>query len=309
MVPLDLSEAAADLLQFTSRPESRFGTGWSIDDSCGQVGTGELALMWARSGSGKSTWMLNIIANTPRVPTVVFNMEMTPRRQLEWLAAMTHSRLPVPARDLESVLRAGPADDRYDECVHAVQSTYRSYSQVHFVNPSHPDVEDLMFVVDDITDRTGVRPTRMFVDHLTLLKDAQDYSGVVRTAAKLHSTALREDIAVYCLQQTGRGGGANAERNNGHLPVTFNDGVYGGEADADWIFGLYRPDRNPKFSWRRERFKSGEDYFQMVSDRDSVRGLTVMQVVKNRPFGDVNEMGVELWYDSHTRRLSELGGQ
>jgi hypothetical protein len=309
LVPLDLSEAADDLLSFISRPETRFGTGWSIDDSCGQVGTGELALMWARSGSGKSTWMLNIIANTPRIPTVVFNMEMTPRRQLEWLAAMTYSKLPVPARDLESVLRAGPDDDRYDEVARSVKNTFQAYSQVHFVNPSMPGIEDLMMVVDDITDKSGVRPTRVFIDHLTLLSDTQDYSGVVRTAAKLHSTALREDIAIFCLQQTGRGGGGQQERNNGHLPVTMNDGVYGGEADADWIFGLYRPDRNPKFSWREERFKSRADYLQMLADRESVRGLTVMQVIKNRPFGDVNESGIELWYDSHTRRLEELGAR
>ena len=305
LVPVSLQEAGTDLLQFVQRPDTRFGTGWSIDDSCGQVGTGEMALMWARSGAGKSTWMLNIIANTPQVPTVVVNMEMTPRRQEEWLTAMTYN-LSVPSRDIETALRAGPEDDRYEEVERAVRTMFREYSQVHFLNPSHPSVEDLMVAVDDITDATGVRPRRVFIDHLMLLGGAQDYTGVCVTAGKLHSWAMREDLAVYVLQQTGRAG-VEGDRNNGHIPVNLNSGLYGGEADADWIFGLYRPDKNPKFSRSRRTFSDEEKYWEMVAQRESVQGIVIMQIIKNRPFGDTKESGIELSYDPHTRKYRELG--
>jgi len=39
-----------------------------------------------------------------------------------------------------------------------------------------------------------------------------------------------------------------------------------------------------------------------------ILALTVLQVIKNRPFGDVNETGIELYYDGHTRKYNELGG-
>jgi replicative DNA helicase len=306
LVPVSLEEAAEDFLQFVEKPGTRFGTGWSIDDACGQVGTGEMALMWARSGAGKSTWMLNIIANTPQVPTVVVNMEMTPRRQQEWLTAMTYD-ISVPSKDIENVLRWGPDDPHHEEVVRAFRTMHREYAGVHFLNPTHPTVEDLAVAVDDIEDSTGLRPKRVFIDHLTLLADAQDYTGVCVTAGKLHSWAMREDLAVFVLQQTGRGGGQNAERNNGHIPIDMNSGLYGGEADADWVFGLYRPDKDPKFSKNRRSFKNPQQYWDMRDEYQKVKGIAVTQVVKNRPFGDTLESGIELQYDAHTRRFIELG--
>lgn len=304
LVPVSLEEAGAYLLQFASRNDTRFGTGWSIDDTCGQVGCGEMALMWARSGAGKSTWMLNIISNTPHVPTLVVNMEMTPWRQQEWLTAMTLD-LSIPWNDIESVLRE-PEDPRYDETVRAVKTMFRQYSQVHFLNPSMPSVEDLECAVDDIADSTGVRPRRVFIDHLTLMGGADDYRGVTTTAAKLHSWAMRGDIALYVLQQTGRGTG-EGERNNGHQAVTLNSGVYGGEADADWVYGLYRPDKNPKYSRGRHYFSEVTDYYELQAEYERVRGVVVLQVIKNRPFGDVNESGIELLYDPHCNKIREVG--
>lgn len=305
LVPLSTEEAASDLFDFVGRDDTRFGLGWSIDDTCGQVGTGEMALMWARSGAGKSTWMLNVIRNTPTVPTVVFNMEMTPRRQLEWLAAMTFD-MTVSAREIEDVLREGPDDARYHETREAVAAMGHRYPDLHFVNPTRPDVTDLAIVLDDIDGVSGVRPRRVFVDHLTLMAGADDYRGVSRTASELHDFAMKNDVALYVCQQTGRGGGDDG-RNDGHLPVTMSSGLYAGEQDADWLFGLYRPDKNPKYKKRREQFKDYQDYLDVRMELEKVRGLVIQQVIKNRPFGETLESGIEFMYDRHTRRYQEVG--
>ena len=45
------------------------------------------------------------------MPTVVVNMEMTPRRQVDWLLSMTFD-LQTPGRDIEEVLRMGE-DERH----------------------------------------------------------------------------------------------------------------------------------------------------------------------------------------------------
>ena len=309
LIPLNAGQAGDDLLDFVTRPDTRFGTGWSLDDSVGMVGTGELALMWARSGCGKSTWTLNVIRNTPEVPTAVFSMEMTPRRQLEWLTAMTYT-MSTPGRDIEAVLREGPDDNRWNEVIAAVRKTREHYPVLHFVNPSRPTVADFNVVVSDIEDMTGVRPQRVFIDHMTLMQGANDYNGVLRTAADLHSWAMAEDLAVYCLQQTGRGGsdGDKGVRNDGHIPVTLSSGLYAGEHDADWVFGMYRPDRHPKYKRRKEEFSMPSQYWEMNDELQTVKGLVVFQVLKNRPFGETLESGIELHYSSHTRRYTELGG-
>lgn len=305
LAPITVQEAGEDLLRYSQEEHSRFGSGWSIDDSCGMVGAGELALWVARSGSGKSTAYLNIIRNTPDVPTVVVNMEMTARRQIEWLLSMTYD-LQTPSRDIEEVLRIGEEDLRYGEVVTALDMLGIRYPHLHFVTPVRPTIADLQFVLDDITDQTGVRPVRMFADHLGLMGGAEDYSGTIKAASGLHSMAMREDLAVYVLQQTGRGDGAGG-RNDGHLPLTMTSGLYGGEADADWVLGMYRPERAPKYKKSRYQFDDPNDWYQMMEDRKLVEGITILQVLKNRPFGDLQEDGIELRYDHHTRRLEELG--
>lgn len=303
LTPITTNEAVLDLVAFAQEDHTRFGTGWSIDDICGRVGLGELALMWARSGGGKSTWTLNLIRNTPDVPTLVVNMEMTPRRQMEWLTSMTFD-MPVAGREVETVLREGPANPKYAECVGLLEQMPERYPHLHFATPSRPTVTDLRVLLDDIEDATGVRPQRLFIDHLGLMAGAEEgYAGYARNTADLHSFAMAQQVAVVVLQQVGRGGPEG--RNDGHRPLTFGDGLYTGEQDADWVYGLYRPDRDPEFKKAEHQFTNPEDYWLTRDRYMRVKGQVVLQVIKNRPYGDVCEDGITLMYDSHSRRYRE----
>lgn len=297
-----LADAANDAVDFAMKDHVRFGTGFSIDN-CGCPGQGELALLVARSSTGKSTLMLNVVANTPEVPTVVFNMEMTPRRQAEWLVAMSYD-LETPAKDIEDVLHYGPEDSRYGEVRQAFENVSDNYPNLHLLMPSRPSVTDLMMAVDDIADETGVKPQRVFVDHLTLMDCGNDYQRLLRTTADLHAWALKDDLCLMVLQQTGRAGGENA-KNDGHIPVTLSSGVMGGEQDADFVFGLYQPSKHPKYRKPRSEYEDSRQYWNMHDEYEELRGMSVLQLVKNRPFGEVNEVGIELRYDWHTRRLAE----
>lgn len=300
LTPLSTTEAVASLMQVDRRP--RFGMGWSIDDSVGCVGVGEMALMWSRSGGGKSTWVMNVLANSPEVPTLVVNMEMTARRQTEWLAAMTFD-LPVGGQEIEQVLARGLDDPRFDHLAASLEQMPQVYKHLHFAQPSRPTIADLSFYLEEIDNMTGVRPQRIFIDHLGLMGGATDYNSYTALTGDLHSFAMNEEVALNVIQQTGRSGGQ--ERNMGHIPVTLNSGVYAGEADADFVFGMYRPDRNPKFQKSRWDFASEYEYNEMRRDYEEVRGLVILQVVKNRPFGDLLEGGMELHYDHHTRIYKE----
>jgi len=302
--PLDPAQAVSDLYRFIENPGTRFGTGWSVDDSCGMVGKGELALCVARSSSGKSTWMLNVVRNTPRVPTVVVNMEMQPRLMVRWLLPMTFD-LQASAFEIEAVLRAGPEDDRWQELHDALNRIPEVYPNLHFVSPPRPQVEDLRYIVQDVEDATGIRPARLFIDHLKLMAGTEKgYEGYTALSANLKAFAAEEDLAVFVLQQTQRRDGGEA--NDGHLPVKFGSGVYGGEEDADWMFGIYRPDRDPKYRKPEHHFSDYGEYLEMRAKHEQVRGQTIFQVIKNRPFSETNEDGVTLIYNRHTMRLKEI---
>jgi replicative DNA helicase len=297
-----VGEAGDDLFAFAASDKPRLPLGYSLDDTCGRIGLGEMGLLWARSGAGKTTFVMNVIANTPDSPTVVFNLENTARRQYEWLLAMTFP-LSTQAKDIEDVLRAGEEHPQFNEIREAADSMKYVYPDLHFISPAKaPTVNELQVTVWDIEAQTGVRPVRVFIDHLTLLKGARDYEGVTTMAAELHQWAMDEDLAVVCLQQTGRGG-FDGGRNDGHIPVTLSSGLYAGEHDADWIWGMYRPDRDPRFKKQRWDFKKEEDYLQMLRDRDAVQCQVYLQLIKNRPYGELKDMGIVLHYDNHSRRL------
>jgi len=297
---MKLNEAVTDLLDFAINPSSRYGTGFAIDTQCGMVGKGELGLMWARSGSGKSTWVLNVAANTPEVPTAIVSMEMTPRRQAAWLTAMTQD-LSFAARHIEDAIQLPDDDPRHIEVLKALTAVAPMYPDLSLEWMARPTVDELAMKIDALGEE-GEKPERVFVDHMGLLSNCQDYQGYVDTAGQLHSWAVSENLAVIVLQQTGRGAteaSSNVrDRNNGHVPVTLNSGVFAGETDADWVYGMYRPDRDPKFS--------AADLGPLeIAEYERVKGKVRLQVIKNRPLGDVCERGIELVYNYKNMRLAD----
>jgi hypothetical protein len=303
MAPVSPGDAVSDLWRFIEEPGTRFGTGWSIDETCGQVGTGELALVIARSGSGKSTWFLNIIANTPKVPTLVMNMEMQPRIQALWLTAMTFP-MTAWAREMEDIMRAGPEDARWHEVHNALAEFPEVYPNLHFVMPNRPNVADIPIILDDIADATGVRPKRVFIDHMKFLAGSErGFDGYTQISSKTKEVAMESDCAIYLLQQTKRGEG-QGEPNDGHLPVKFGSGMYGGEEDADWMFGLFRPERDPRFRKTPEQV-GYEKWAELGIQRAAVKDQLRCQVIKNRVFSELQEDGIVLHYNPQSRKLTE----
>lgn len=274
---------------------ARLPLGYSLDQSVGMMSPGELALLWARSGTGKSTLLCNALSRTGSVPTVFFTMEMSAWKLNVWLTCMTHN-LPAPVREVEDILRWGAEDPRYADLVAAFQSMSLYFPHLHFVQMRKPPtVNDLIAECDEIWDRTGTMPRRVFIDHLSLMEGARDYTGMSVTTAALKTWARNSDLGVIAIQQTGRSGGD--QRNDGHIPCTLSSGIYAGEHDADFIFGLYQPAKDPKY---RKPENQTMEY-------DRLKGVSRLQVIKNRPWGELNEDGIELEFDRRSYRLYERG--
>ena len=304
---MDVNEAAEDFWDFAVSDIPRFPTGYSLDDTCGMIAQRELGLMLARSAVGKSTWMLNVIRASQDVPTVVFNMEMSARMQFEWLVPMTYfPDFSIPADDLESVAR-DKRDPRREELVAATKGMRYRYPSLNFVElVESPKVEDLARTVDAIEQQSGVRPQRVFIDHVSLMSGCRDYESLTKTVALLHTWAMEDDLAVIAIQQAGRTGGVDGGRNDGHVPTTISSGVYGGEDAADWIWGMYQPQKDPKFAKLGQKYSlEAKKYEALALEFEEVRGITRLQVVKNRGNGNTNLLGIKLRYDRYSRLLRE----
>lgn len=299
-------EALDQYIEASASPASGVGTGYSLDKECGLMDIGELMLIWARSGAGKSTLLLNFINNTPDVPTVFFNMEMRARTMAEWLTTMGGS-LSVDYHALKKVINDGYDDSRYEQVMTELEKAKAMANApvVWMAEPRSPTLDDLARTVDSIEADTGIRPVRVFIDHLSLMSGARDYEGVVRMGEQLHQWAQDDGLAVVCAQQTGRSGGPGGERNDGHIPVTLSSGVFGGEHDADWVLGAWRPSKDPKFKKSRADFKKEGEYDAIQAEKRRVDGMTLLSVVKNRPFGTLLEDGLTLFWNDRTRKLEE----
>lgn len=275
----------------------RYPLGYSLDARYGMIGQGELGLLIARSGSGKSTFYLNVCARTGHVPTVIFNMEMRDTLQLLWLAAMTLD-LGVPCSEVEACLR-NRDDVRRKALIEQLDSLPRYHPWLTFETPEEgaPDIDYFVRRCDAIWDATGVRPKRIIIDHFGLMAGTSDYDGTLRQMRRLKEWSRNDDIAVIVVQQSGRGSSDGKQRNDGHLPVTKSSGVFAGEDRADWIWGLYRPELWSGYHDDPEKRASAS--FARIA------GITRLQVVKNRPFGKDNQVGVDLRFDHERWRLYE----
>lgn len=298
-------EAAFTRLSEVIRSEGRrFGTGYQdIDSKCGQMGPGELALIWARAGAGKSTLACNILARTPQIPTLVVSIEMPVHRLAAWLLTMSYD-LSFPANRLDDAIRGGHGTPERDEYERAAAAAAARYERFELWHPKTPQVPDIIVRADLMAERTGRYPQRVVIDHLTRIDGAWDYVGILRTCAALQEWATDRGVLVVALQQTGRtGDGLN--RNDGGIPVTLSSGLYGGEHEADWVFGLYRPERHPKYRKPRDEFRTHQEWAQVQAELSELKNISVLQVVKNRPYGTLCEDGVRLRFDPWTRRLEE----
>lgn len=297
---LGVFDAAAGieaLLRKAAKGGERYPLGYSYDVSHGQIGAGELGFILARTGVGKSTFVVNMLARTAEVPTVFFSLEMGPEQVFAWLVSCTFN-LSIPAKEMESVLNPENEDPRMAEAVVACRRFAELYPHLWIVDPPRRAIPDFVSTVDAIWDDVGVRPLRVVIDHLTLMKDAQDYAGVGMTAMELHRWARGDRLAILCLQQSPRGAGDGKTRNDGHLPPKRASGVFAGEDAADWIWGLYQPALDPKYDTALA---------QMGAEYSKVRNVTKLNLVKNRATGEENHLGITLVYDPHSHRLTEAG--
>jgi replicative DNA helicase len=245
----------------------RVGTGFtSIDQKIGGVFPGELVVIAARPGVGKTTIGLAIAyANAARgVPSLFFSTEMSPG---ELLLRSVCAAAPVSS----SWLRTGNLIDADRPRLEAAKEAHRQ--ALLFVDDRpNPSVAEIRRTARREVREHGIK--LVVVDYLQRLRPADDrrqrYEQVGQIVASLKTLARELNVPVIALAQLSR----DADGATPTLAHLRESGSIESEADQVWLLdrpGMYRKD-----------------------DAD-LRYLAVLNVAKNRN-GETGE--VRLRWDS-----------
>lgn len=289
-----LDRVGADLAEWASSTDRRVPTGYHFFDSrtSGGIAPGELCTMICHSGVGKTWFMVNVARNNPRVPTVMFSLEMHARYILQRLAALHGD---VPTSHIEQTLGHGRTSD-------AVQRTIQHYPKLMIEDSPDIGFGDMIEVLREYEEETGEKPKLVMIDYLELIASFADSSGerVDGVARQAKQFAREMDVALIVLHQTRKGEvrvpipGTKYTKmapNVGQFPLTTHDARYGGSTQSDYVVGMYRPSLNPELA---------------PGDAAYIEHDIRFQLLKTRTDGGVVSNGIQHHWDTRTGRISEL---
>ncbi len=276
----DLKEVSDELARWAVSDHVRIPTGYSLfdDRTNGGMAPGQLTFLLARTGVGKTWWLINVAANTPEVPTIMFSLEMHGRYIMERIASV-HTG--VGTKEIETQLRAG------DRCL-PLERTVRDFPLLMIEDEPDIGLGDMTETINSYVELHGVQPRLILVDYLELIRAYSDnqMAKVQELARALKVFSREHDVAVVCLHQVKRG-----DHNSGHLPLDLTDGKFGSEESADYVVGLYKPNLNPGISQEL---------------RESMDNDIRMQFLKTRTGGGIHPDGKQHHWNGQTGKISEL---
>lgn len=269
---------------------------------------GTLALLGGRTGTRKSTIMVNMVVSLAeaKIPVGLVGLDEQP---WQYVVALMSAREGKTRNHVEDLLR-NPEDPRGRR----LREDWLDLKDLITLYDGRKPTPDMLDAAAAQQERT---PQVMFVDYLGKLAmpGARDHlASITGLVNELAVWTTDSGISLVVLHQLGRNdeyGGSNS-RNAGHVPVTLAQLKYGGEEDADVVFGAYRPAMDPIGNMELNQAKTalGKAFDQELYD-DAVGRVrrfansTFLQLLKNRG-GEVRmEAGVELISRGQTLQMTE----
>jgi replicative DNA helicase len=232
----------------------------------GGVRAGQVCQLIGRTETGKSTLALNIALNAMSAGhSVAFlSAEMTVE---ECTIRLLSIELGEGIDDTEKLLMG-------DDLLGATAPLLQKLSVFNIEDWNRPTWDQLGEWVRSIGAVDLV-----VVDHLKLMARYGYPKGEAERIAQLaedaKAFAKEVNAALFVVHQVGRSTGVKTEegheKNHGHLPLTQEDGMYGGEQDADYILGVYRECLNPNLSANAAKVLEDKIVIQLVKNRHGKR--------------------------------------
>ena len=254
-----LDEAKAKYEEYIRRlKEKKITLGFGMFDRYMRgIAPGEVCEVMARTGVGKTAFLLNVIRNVIRlqhIPILFFSLEQP-------LAQIYERAVQISSGETGGRVEEGFMNDRAAETLHSLTKDY--YGSLYVVEEDMLTYEELKEFIDVATrEKIGRTPPLVCVDYLGRMKGGRGnaYEVTSELARLLKKLAKELEIAVLYLHQTSRAGGTGAQEIS--LDMGRDSGVI--EEAADFIIGMWRPDLlKPEF-------------------QDSEEERIVMALLKNR---------------------------
>ncbi|SFR15353.1 DnaB-like helicase C-terminal domain-containing protein [Desulfoscipio geothermicus] len=233
-----IEEARAKYEEYVQELEKRkINLGISIiDRAIRGIAPGEVCEVLARSGVGKTAFLINVIrsvALNQKTPTLFFSLEQ-PLAQIYERAAQITVRQEGQA--IEKAVRAGDANARS-----LAKLVGMNFEKVYIVEEDFLTYEDLREFIQVAETEKVHEPVRLVcIDYLGRMRGERgsQYEVTSELAKQLKRLAKELDVAVLYLHQTNRSGKTGAE------PITMDMARDSGvvEEAADFVLGLWRPD-------------------------------------------------------------------
>lgn len=278
-------------------PRGVLSTGWSDLDALlnrGGLAPSTLCIFGGRTGTRKTTTMMNLIANFLAQGTAVGLIGLDEAAP-SYVAKLASAMFGVSHETLESEWENGESyREQYQEraAKFTLSTGYR------------PDFEHLTAWMGEAEARSA-RPQVVFIDYISLLT-RDKYAGaevqrVSRLVESLQVWTNENEVVTIALHQVGRMDEGSGVRNHGEAPLTVESLKYGGEEIADIIFGSFRPAKDPFGNMTYDQAvhhmgdKFDEEKWQdAVARVEKYRTSTFLQLLKNRPGTRTCEKGIEL---------------
>jgi replicative DNA helicase len=274
-----IEDVVREYANWATSPQPRIPTGFPILDDRTQGGAamGEVILFIARSSVGKTAVACNVVINA-RVPTVFFSLEMHGRYIAKRLASV-HTGM--PDAQVEYELRTTGRCE-------ALSALVDDYPQLAIIDKPAMSLKNMREAMHEVTEAWGEPPQLVVMDYMELIGGVPSLVAaekVDQVARKIKDFSREHDCVVLCLHQVGRGeGGAGAE------PLSLTSARYGGETQADYVLGAYRPALAAGISQ--------EEYGQK-------RWEVWLQFLKTRGGSQLHPAGMLHHFDVNTLRISQ----
>jgi len=232
-----LDEAKNKYLEYIAKLDQlKINLGFEkLDRNLRGIAPGEVCEVMARTGVGKTAFLLNVINNVivnQKVPVLFFSLEQPLAQIYERTAQIANFS---SGYDIETDYK----DEMGANISHEL--TKKNFSGLYVVDQDYLTYEELKeFVQVAETEKIGRRPPLICVDYLGRMKGGRGNAyEVTSELAKLLKVLAKElDVAVLYLHQTSRAGGTGKERIS--LDMARDSGVV--EEAADFIIGMWRPE-------------------------------------------------------------------
>ena len=218
-----------------------------IDDYTNGLTKGNLIILAARPGMGKTSFALRIARNVSETKKVIFfSLEMTVRELSVKLVAMETG---IP---LKSLNKGEISDEIWKKIITSFKNIKNVGANLIIDDTPASTIERIKSKIIEIGDADLI-----IIDYLHLIRmensTGNDFFDLTIISRELKNLAKEFDVPVICLSQLSRA----CEQRADHRP-TLSDlrGSGSIEQDADIVFMLYRSD----YYITREEFMNGKEY-------------------------------------------------